>query len=294
MMNEMRLKLWVAVAIALVLVTYACFYTRPVMYHFTQQPNVAFITSIFGNYEQSCKPFMSQTIPSDFICFTDNPDLIANGWSIDTHPYHDAFPNPQDTGYNHNSLKNNRHTFNIAKYYKQSFQHVPRMADYDIVIWLDGTLEITSPNVAEYAARIFEDTASHLIAFQHDLRPDGLLKDEVAASHFERYTSTHWNGQDQPYQDVDAQYQAYIDNGFQEGRCVWITCFVAMDMRKEGTHRFLDAWYLETLNRTTQDQISFPFAKDIAGVILHSLPDEHIRGKPSSFTDFYVKHEHGK
>ena len=36
---------------------------------------VAFITSILGNYELTCKPFVEQTIYSDFICFTDNPNM---------------------------------------------------------------------------------------------------------------------------------------------------------------------------------------------------------------------------
>lgn len=288
------MRLWITIIIALVVIALACFYPRPQMVcHFTQQPKVAFITAIMGDYERSCKPFAPQTIPSDFICFTNNPNLTANGWDVDTTMYHDAYPNPQDTGHHRNSLRNNRHTFNIAKYYKQSFHCIPRMKDYDIVIWLDGTLEITSPRVAEYAARIFEGP-SNLIAFKHEFRPEGNLKDEVAASHFERYTSTHWNGQDQPYQDVDAQYQAYLDDGFKEGRGVWITCFVPMDMRKQETHQFLDTWYLQTLRHTTQDQISFPYALQKAKVNIHSLPDAEINGKPHTATDVYVKHAHGK
>ena len=39
---------------------------------------ICFITSIYGNYEASCKKFVKQTIETDFICFTDNIDIISN------------------------------------------------------------------------------------------------------------------------------------------------------------------------------------------------------------------------
>ncbi len=265
----------------------------PTICHFTQQPRVAYITSIMGTYERTCKPFVPQTVASDFICFTNNPNLTPNAWTIDTTPYHEQYPNHQDHGNHRNSLKANKHTFNIAKYYKQSFKNIPRMKEYDVVVWLDGTLEITYPRLTEYILQKFESSL-HLIAFAHEYRPDGSLKGEVAASHFERYTSTRWNGQDQPYQDVDAQFKDYLDNGFQDGNGVWITCFIPMDMRKPETRQFLDAWYLETLRHTTQDQISFPYVLQKAGVRIHTLPDDEIKGKPHNKTDFYIKHDHGK
>jgi len=39
-------------------------------------------------YEQSCKKYKKQTIPTDFICFTDNENIINNEWIIDITPYH--------------------------------------------------------------------------------------------------------------------------------------------------------------------------------------------------------------
>ena len=49
---------------------------------------ICFISAIYGSYEKSCKKFVNQTIETDFICFTDNNNLISNGWIIDTTPYH--------------------------------------------------------------------------------------------------------------------------------------------------------------------------------------------------------------
>ena len=59
---------------------------------------VAFITSILGGYESICRPFAQQTVDTDFICFTDNPNIESNGWIVDTNPYHDTHPSPLDNG----------------------------------------------------------------------------------------------------------------------------------------------------------------------------------------------------
>ena len=55
---------------------------------------IVFITAIYGNYEKTVKRFVRQTIPTDFICFTDNPKIRANGWIVDTIPYHDLIQHP--------------------------------------------------------------------------------------------------------------------------------------------------------------------------------------------------------
>ena len=111
---------------------------------------ICFITAIYGNYETSCKKFATQTVPTDFICFTDNPNITKNGWIVDSKPYHILNPCPFDDGSYVNSMRNNCHTFNIAKYYKQSFQRIPILAGYDVIVWLDGTLEITHDKTSEY------------------------------------------------------------------------------------------------------------------------------------------------
>ena len=164
---------------------------------------VCFITAIYGNYEASCKKFVKQTVETDFICFTDNKDIVSNGWIIDTTPYHFQNKSPLDNNTYINSLSNNIHTFNIAKYYKQAFRNIPILEKYDAVIWLDGTIEIIYDKTSEYILQhIYEE---RIIGWNHEWRY-GILKHEVAASHFERYTSTYWNNQTQPYQDIDYQY----------------------------------------------------------------------------------------
>ena len=214
---------------------------------------ICFITAIYGNYESSCKTFVKQTVDTDFICFSDNKNIISNGWIIDTTPYHLINKSDVDNNNYINSICNNKHTFNIAKYYKQSFRKIPILEKYDVIVWLDGTIEIIYDKTSEYILNnIYKEK---IMGWHHDER-NGFLMNEVDASHFFRYTSTYWNNQVQPYQDIDYQYKCYIDDGYDEQFFkninshtphlgVWITCFVAFLFKNEDVEKFLDLWYLQ-------------------------------------------------
>jgi hypothetical protein len=162
---------------------------------------ICFILAIYGNYETSCKKYVKQTLGTDFICFTDKQNIISNGWTIDTTPYHIINKSPLDNDTFNNSFTNNAHTFNIAKYYKQAFQNIPILKKYDVIVWLDGTIEIIYDRTSEYILKHIYDVK--IIGWHHEMRY-GKLNSEVKASHFYRYTSTYWNGQMQSYQDIDA------------------------------------------------------------------------------------------
>tara|TARA_B110001450_G_C17553949_1_gene453854 strand:- start:111 stop:953 length:843 start_codon:yes stop_codon:yes gene_type:complete len=264
---------------------------------------ICFITAIYGGYEKSCKKFVRQTIDSDFICFTDNNNIINNGWIIDTTPYHLINKSSIDDDSFINSLSNNKHTFNIAKYYKQAFSNIPILQKYDVIVWLDGTIEIIYDKTSEY---ILKNIYKHKIIGWHHERRGGFLDKEVEASHFFRYTSTYWNGQLQPYQDVDGQYKSYLEDGYNDlffknikshtpHMGVWITCFVALLHKDKDVNEFLNKWYLQTLKYTTQDQIGFPYVCQKTNLIPFTLPNEEIYGDhPHYSTMFYIKNNHGQ
>ena len=270
---------------------------------------VCFITAIYGNYEASCKKFTKQTIETDFICFTDNPNINSNGWIIDTNPYHFLNKSKLDTDDKVNSIKNNKHTFNIAKYYKTAFQNIPILSNYDIIVWVDGTIEIIYPQTSEYLLNKMNND-NKIIGWHHEHR-GGILKKEVDDSEFfYRYSSTFWNNQSQPYQDVRKQYNSYISDGYSETFFketffkeindksahfgIWITCFVAFLNKDESVSDFLNQWFKQILNYTTQDQISFPYIVQKTKIIPYTLPDLEITGNcPHNETQFYKKHNHG-
>lgn len=264
---------------------------------------ICFITAIYGNYEISCKKFVNQTVNTDFICFTDNKDIITNGWIIDTTPYHLINKNDFDDSTYINSVCNNRHTFNVAKYYKQSFRKIPILNKYDVIVWLDGTIEIIYDKTSEYILKNICE--KKIIGWHHENRCGYLYGEVEASKNFHRYSSTFWNNQEQPYQDVEKQYKSYINDGYDElffknidshtiHMGVWITCFVAFLQKDDEVKRFLDLWYLQTLKYTTQDQVGFSYVCQKMKLIPYTLPDNEIYGdRPHTSTMFYIKHNHG-
>lgn len=277
---------------------------------------ICFITSIYGGYELSCKKFVKQTEPTDFICFTDNEDIVSNGWIIDTNPYHLTNKSPLDNDSYINSICNNKHTFNTAKYYKQAFNNIPRLKDYDVVVWLDGTIEIRDNKTSEYILKnIYKEK---IIGWHHETR-SGLLSNEVEASMQEpKYISTNWQNQSNPYQDVSNQFKCYLNDGYDDlffknmhshtpNFGVWVTCFVAFLQKDKNVKNFLDMWYLQTLKYTTQDQVGFPYVCQKTNIIPYTLPDweegvsdeenllnDRVWGVfPHQETKFYIKHGHG-
>jgi hypothetical protein len=264
---------------------------------------ICFITAIYGGYEKTCKRFVKQTIDTDFICFTDNKNITNNGWIIDTTPYHLTNKSNIDNDNFTNSLCRNKHTFNVAKYYKQSFSNIPILDKYDVIVWLDGTIQIIYDKTSEYILNnIYKEK---IIGWHHEHHKGSLLR-EVEASNFFRYTSTKWNGQSQPYQDINKQYKCYLDDGYDElffkntkshisDMGIWITCFVAFLQKDKDVKNFLDMWYLQTLKHTTQDQIGFPYVCQKTNMIPFTLPNNEIYGDcPHKDTMFYVRGTHGK
>jgi hypothetical protein len=274
----------------------------------TGQRKIAYITAIFGTYEKSAKEYIEQTLLSDFICFTDNPNLIANNWIIDMNPYHYTHPSPIDQGSDAaqvNSLTRNKHTFNIAKYYKEQWHLIPRLAAYDYVVWLDGTMQISNPLLSEYIVTILSK-GEKVITLDHDWRSGSLAAETADSSTNGKYCVHWWNGQEQPYQDVIRQYTTYIQDGYNDTLWreakperphygVFVTCFVAWPMvgpHAEETKRFLNIWYEQNLYFTTQDQIAFPFVCQKLGVQPYTFPDE-VSGGNQFHNIFFEKLQHG-
>ena len=193
--------------------------------------------------------------------------------------------------------------FNVAKYYKQSFQKIPILQGYDAIVWMDGTIEIIWENTGEWILN--KIGKEKIIGWHHEFRM-GNLKLEVNASHNSRYLSNTLNGQPQSYQDVDAQYKQYLADGYSElfykkqkshtpNFGVWITCFVAFNNKDLSVSNFLDMWYLQTLKYTTQDQIGFSYVAQKTRLLPFTLPNKEILGPaPHDKTQFYIKHPHGK
>lgn len=258
------------------------------------RPKVAFITAVYGSYEKTCKPFVEQTVPTDFICFTDQPELVPNGWTLDFTPYHLSEPKPpcwSEAYYN----AHNTHTFCLSKYYKQAFHCIPRLQHYEVVVWLDGTIKITNPEAANVIMGAVQ-THSPVTCFMHEGRYglEDTLLEEAVASNFVRYNSTWYMDQEQPVQRIMEQYHSYKAEGysqsfFGEGPSMWITCCVGFNMKHSKTKEFLELWFQQTLQHSTQDQVGFPYVCWKTDIKPHTLKGNTAHAE----TFLYSKLNHG-
>eukprot|EP01033_Poteriospumella_lacustris_P004440 gene4440-3173_t len=260
-----------------------------------EQPGakVAVITAVFGDYELTGKPFPRQTIPTDFLLFSDRPpeNITAPGWIIVNTPYHvlqfQEEQDQEDTRELHNALHRHTHPFNVAKFYKQSFHKIPMLRKYDVVIWIDGTVVITDASMSLRMMGLLTGAVpQHVMAvFEHHRR--GQLEREVNASTVgiavSKYSSDFWGGYTAITQDIVGQYETYLKEGHPNPHHseraefgLWCTCFVAWNMRHERTASVLDMWYRHNLQYTTQDQVSFPVVLQRLNVTPLSLPDGRI------------------
>jgi hypothetical protein len=241
---------------------------------FQSNAKVAVITAIYGNYESTCKPFAEQSVGTNFFCFSDNLKLKSDSWLVDHFPYHlfELYHEFHDNLiHERNSFHHNLHPINIGKFYKMKFHEIPFLTqdNYDLIIWVDGTIQITSPFMSQQLMNLFTvpnsfeshdnsstalyETQRMIVAFEHSLHT---LKQEVDASkELDRYILPFHNGFHQPFQPIEEQYETYLQQGYpldywkvaiqeisektieisshpSRFYGLWVTCFLAFHMKK--------------------------------------------------------------
>lgn len=262
--------------------------------------NIVIITAIYGNIETVCKPILQQNIDCDFICFTDNVNIISNGWKLDHKPYHLEY-NMLDNGSYNNSLNNNKHPRNIAKFYKLQFHKIPYLSNYDIVIWIDSTMVIQSDNMAKYADELIKTTSKDIFLFENTVH-NGTIESEVIMCNQIRDKS-YYIRRNEPPQNFIKQYYNYtaihkynekywksIKNTEHYG--LWWCGFMIFNMKSNKIPKLLDEWYLHNLKYTNRDQISFPFVCWKLNIIPYTFPDDYLEGDPHNTTTFYERYNH--
>lgn len=271
------------------------------------EAKVAIISCCYGGYEVTTKPVVEQSVPCDKIFFTDNPKINNHGnWIIDTNPYHLTNNKYLDTDYT-NSWKNNKTNYMISKYYKAQFMDIPRLQKYDYILVIDGTIEITNKDCIKMFIEKVEKEKTNMICWMHDFRDGELYNEAIASSRDNRWTSTKFREQDQPFQDVLSQYKSYVSNGYMteywknqsthKDYGVFCTGFSFYKINNY-TKKFLDLWYEEILKWTTQCQVSFAYVLQMLqknnDYKFSVLPDDLVKGTCHRKSNVHVLIGHGK
>jgi hypothetical protein len=264
-----------------------------------EKSKVAVVTANFGGYEKECKMFSRQTLGTDFYCFTDNPNVLARGWMVDSVPYYllELYPEFLSGSLEElNSLHHNQHPFNIAKYFKQQFYKIPLLQnqDYDIIIWIDGSVHINNPNTTKIISDLYEKYENDMMFVYEHGRNGSLLNEAAVASTLGKYTENTFNGIVQPMQRPLEQYYDYELDGYSDDYWqrvkvqrgwedrdeygVFLTCFLSFHMKRVHSPTnltsidFLREWANQNRRYSTQDQVSFPYVSQKLDIPPYPFP----------------------
>jgi hypothetical protein len=261
---------------------------------------LAVYTAVIGGYEKTFKEPTHCNVP--FIAYTDEltKTHVTHGkrscWRMIIARAHLELDYTRGC---RNSIASNQGSFNVAKFYKLNPHRLTELSTFKHVIWVDGTVRIHADLTALAFARVLTST-SIVSAFEHcELNPptrfehcrDGLLRNEVHIMD-DIFRASRGNKGVYRGQDFSQQEQYYLhESGFREhwfanypearGRPqygVWVTTFVVLNLANPDTRRFLDRWWFENANTTTQDQVTFSFVAWRTGLLPYSLPAHNVTG----------------
>ncbi len=150
----------------------------------------------------------------------------------------------------------------------------------------------------------------------------------VHTSFCRSHARTYANGTTQKVQEIQKQYDHYIESGFKErwfdtrrgfmqrwhdtrsglpsqraGNTerdasqdgVWLTTLIVWAMQNPETTLFLDSWWYQNAFHTTQDQVSFPFVVWKTGLWPYTLPDSVVKRRPEpDHCDWFTALPHGQ
>lgn len=197
----------------------------------TPNHKIALITAIFGDLDD-LNPVPEQSVPVDKFCFTNNPNIHAGefrGWNV-IHPDYPRY-----------DLKNRIK----AKYFRTLSHTIKELQPYDIVIWIDGSIDIINP---KFVAFMTQDVIkSWLVCFKHSVR-DCIYEEARVSKEGHKYAG----------EPIDEQIAQYASENYPTCNGLIETGCFAKVINPE-TNKIMEQWWLENIKYSYQDQISLPY-----------------------------------
>lgn len=214
---------------------------------------IVILSSVYGNYDVPKVP-IKQTVDCRYVLVTDY-GIIEDCW---LHRDQEGLI-PADAYIARHPHVHPRYAAKIPKCRPDLY-----VDGADIVIWIDGSFEITSPTFVEWC---LESSKGWLSQMAHPCRDD--IMDEVDAS--------------EPmlkYQGLRVREQAdhYVAQGFPRSYGLWATGLMVW-RRDYGAPndkliKFGNSWLAEQHIWTYQDQISEPFVARAHQLRIHTIPGD--------------------
>lgn len=202
---------------------------------------VAVYTTIFGDYAP-LRLVPKQSVKADYFCITDNNDISnPGGWKI----------------IEMKSPRKDLHSRLRAKYFKLFPWECSALDNYDLTIYIDGSIEIVSSDFVRYC---LDNIKHEILVFKHPER-DNIFDEALASMQLSKYA-----GEDISYQINDYK----VDFGFNHGL---FACGVLVRKTTPYILNLMNCWWHHIIKYTYQDQISFPVCCRICHVTPDVFPD---------------------
>ena len=203
---------------------------KPVVKIEKPRPNygkVVVYTCVTGGYDELRVPVKTDGV--DYVCFTDNTGMTANGWSLR--------PIPEGL----------EGLTNVKK--QRMVKVLPHryLPDYDMSIWVDGSVEVKA-NVIDFLSGILEDGRSIYIP-EHPARKCIYSECDVVKK-IKKDTT------DLP----DKQMKKYRGEGFPKDYGLVQSNIMARRHNDKECIRVMEAWAAEIREFSHRDQLSFNYA----------------------------------
>jgi hypothetical protein len=204
--------------------------------------NAAVYTAIFGNYDP-LHYAVRQSVPTAFYAILDSAKKPQGWQQVITSR---RFSDPRMD----------------AKWFKVFPDKLEFAEDY--VIWIDGSIRITSP---EFVAYMIDQAGDTMAAFQHPWRTC-IYQEAGECWDMVKY-------QDQP---ILAQVEHYRDQGWPQdagliagGVLCWKRSYINPQANQD--------WWIEMMKWTLQDQLSFPIIADRNGLEVNVCTENLMNNK---------------
>ena len=203
-------------------------------------------TAIFGNYNELQQP-VEQDIPCDFICFTDAPWPSRIGaWQI-IHVDKNPVQHPRLQAKYFKLMSHEVFLGGRLAYPYDNHGHVLRLLPFDLLIWIDGTIEITSSAFARHMGASLG--ASGWAMHRHPDR-DCIFEEAEASMKLPKYA----------YLPIGAQVAAYAGQGIKPHSGLYACTLIVR--RAPLPPELIEVnrqWWAENLTHSIKDQISLPY-----------------------------------
>jgi Protein of unknown function (DUF616) len=181
--------------------------------------NVLVYSAVFGGYDQP-KTHVSQNVQAEYRRFSEENDLFLPDHMRELHPRL------------------------LAKYYKMQPYVMPDYAEYDYVVWIDGSGALLAPDSLR---TLIGCCGKGYTVFKHPER-DCIYDEAAFCRDYEKYRT----------QPILQQVDAYRRAGYPAHNGLYACGLIVRDTRKD--YKALDsAWLQENLRWSYQDQLSFPY-----------------------------------